>query len=180
LAWASRPNLSGREFAVVFFPPGKDAVSNFEVFQADGLTFFGVRSLVIDDDYSFALATAHLNLVSVNGENFATREIACHRPATARAHAASRSTAILEPLELFLRNAENPHGCDLLIAVGSASHKNVVTDLQVLQLEFLRLLLPLLPLAEMGLIVDHYRLHGPIRFLDLETINSHRSDGSHH
>jgi hypothetical protein len=86
----------------------------------------------------------------------------------------------LEPLELFFRDAIDPHGHHLLVSVGSATHHDVITNFQIFQLEFLRLLLPLLPLAVMGLIVHQHGLRSSIRLLDLEAINSHGRNGAHH
>ena len=77
-AGAARPDLRRHELAVGFFPHGKDAVADFEIFQGDGLTLFGEGGLVIDHDDSFALAATHLDLVPVNGKNFAARAIARH------------------------------------------------------------------------------------------------------
>jgi hypothetical protein len=85
----------------------------------------------------------------------------------------------LKPLEVFCRDAIDPHGHHLLVSVGSAAHYDVVTHFQIFQREFLWLL-PLLPLAEMCLIVHQHRLRGPIGLLDLKAINPHRGDGSHH
>jgi hypothetical protein len=200
-ASAARPDLSRHELAVGFFPHGKDAVADFEIFQRDGLTLFGERGLVIDYDDSFALAATHFDLIPVNGKDFAARAVARHRPATAgasapwtkattsagtpasaaRAHASTAWPATtLEPLKLFLCDAIDPHGHHLLVSVRSATHHDVVTDFQIFQLEFMRLLLPLLPLAETCLIVYQHGLGSPIGRLDLEAINSHGRDGSHH
>src|SRR5271157_118882 len=184
-AWAARPDLRRHELAVDIFPHGKDAVADLEVFQGDGLTFFGEGGLVIDHDDSFALAPTHLDLVPLNGKNLAAGAVARHAPAWAHASAGTSwpttwPAATLKSLKLFRRDPIDPHGHYLLVSVGSPTHHDVVPDFQILQLDFLRLLLPRLPLAEVGLTVHHHGLRGAIRPLDLEAIDSHGRDRAHH
>jgi len=195
---ASHPcaDLGRHKLTVRFLPRGENVVADFEIFQGDGLTLFGEGRLVIDHDGSFTLAALHLDLVAVDGNNFAAHA----RPATAGAHATAPTksattsagtsltaaagptttgpTTTLEPLELFRRDAINHHRRHLLVTVGSATHHHVVTNFQIFQREILWLLLPLHPLPITCLIGHHHGLRGSIGLLDLESINSHGCDGS--
>src|SRR5208282_455013 len=134
-ARATRSDLRGHELAVDFLPYGKDAVADLEIFQGDGLTFFGEGGLVIDHDDPFALAATHLDLVPLDGKNFAAGAVARHAPAWAHASAGTTwpttwPAAALKTLELFCRDAIDPHGHHLVVSVGSSTHHDVVTDLQ--------------------------------------------------
>jgi len=71
---------------------------------------------------------------------------------------------------LFVRNAIHCPSHQLLIRIGSTAHEDVVTGFQVFQLKFLRLLLPFLPLAKMGLVIDYHGLGCPVGPLDFEAI----------
>ncbi len=187
---AARPDLGGHEFAVHFFSRGKDAVADFEVFQRDRLALFVEGILVIDHDDSLTLAAAHLDLVLVNGKNFAARPVASAWTslaatgspiATSRASSstpwtgrATARSAALESLELFLSHASNTNSHNLFVGIGCATHKHVIANLEVLQLKFL------LFLAVARLVVNQDGRGNAIRLLDLKAIDAYGGYGSHY
>src|SRR5208337_252817 len=114
-----------------------------------------------------ATTGAHASASTESAATSAGTSLTATRPALTGARPLTR----LEPRELFLRDAIDHHGHYLLVSVGSATHHDVVTDLQIFQCKFLGLLLALHALAEASLIVHHHSLRGPIGLLDLEAID---------
>jgi hypothetical protein len=184
-------DFRGCQLTVRFRARGKDAVADFEILQRGGLTFLAESGFVIDhDDHLIAATVADLDGIPVDRSDFPERpgsttpwsHSTAATLATAAAgttgsaltaRAAARSTHALGPLKLFRRHAIDKLRRDLFVTVRISAHCDVITNFEILKSKFLRLLLPRLPLAVMGLIRHHDGLGGTIRFLDLEPINPH-------